>query len=104
MSHQVRGCKMTATDFEPTRKTSAKGAYMQSGISTDKWSGRLRWPGALSGPLLVFVGRQGWKSSLNQNEGPDRIVTARRSLRVGSIREKRDAIGGIMQTGGHFGS
>ncbi len=28
---------------------------MQSGISTDKWSVRQKWPGALSGTLLAFV-------------------------------------------------
>src|SRR6478672_5634553 len=76
---------------------------MQSGISTDKWSGRLNWPGVLSGTLLVLVGRQRWESSRNQNEGSDRILTAR-SMRVGSISEKRNEIGGIMQTGGYYGS
>ena len=77
---------------------------MQSGISTDKWSGRLKWLRALSGPLLVFVGCQRWESSLSQNKGSDGILTARRSMRVRSISEKGNVIGGIMQTGGHYGN
>ena len=77
---------------------------MKSGISTDKWSVRLRYLGALSGALLVFVGRQRSESSVSQNKGADRILAARRSIRVGSISEERNAIGGAMQTEGYYGS
>lgn len=76
---------------------------MQSGISTDKWSVRHKWLGALSGTLLAFVGRQRREFSLSQNEGPDRILSARRRMRVGSIRGTRNAVGDTMQTG-YYGS